>query len=115
VVSPKEREAFLEDQRGFIAGRKLAQRYGWKTGDLVTLKGTIFLGDWDFVMRAVYQGRDENADETQFFLHWDYLNETVRKREGPWADQVGLCGGVAEPNDRRGSHCHRQRFQEFTG
>jgi putative ABC transport system permease protein len=67
VVAPKEKEAFLEDQRGFIAGRKLAQRYGWKIGDMVTLKGTIFLGDWDFVMRATYQGRDENVDETQFF------------------------------------------------
>jgi len=98
VVAPKEKEAFLEDQRGFIAGRKLAQRYGWKTGDLVTLKGTIFLGDWDFVMRATYRGREENADENQFFFHWDYLNETLKKRQGLWADQVGFyVVGVAEP------------------
>ena len=98
VVAPKEKEAFLEDQRGFIAGRKLAQRYGWKIGDLVTLKGTIFLGDWDFVMRAMYQGRDENTDENQFFFHWDYLNETLRKRKGLWADQVGFyVVGVADP------------------
>jgi putative ABC transport system permease protein len=98
VVAPKEKEAFLEDQRGFIAGRKLAQRYGWKIGDMVTLKGTIFLGDWDFVMRAMYQGRDENTDENQFFFHWDYLNETLRKRKGLWADQVGFyVAGVADP------------------
>ena len=98
VVAPKEKEAFLEDQRGFIAGRKLAQRYGWKTGDLVTLKGTIFLGDWDFVMRATYRGREENTDENQFFFHWDYLNETLKKRQGLWADQVGFyVVGVAEP------------------
>jgi putative ABC transport system permease protein len=98
VVAPKEKEAFLEDQRGFIAGRKLAQRYGWKIGDMVTLKGTIFLGDWDFVMRATYQGREENTDENQFFFHWDYLNETLKKRKGLWADQVGFYAvGVAEP------------------
>ena len=98
VVAPKEKEAFLEDQRGFIAGRKLAQRYGWKIGDMVTLKGTIFLGDWDFVMRATYRGREENTDENQFFFHWDYLNETLKKRQGLWADQVGFyVVGVAEP------------------
>lgn len=99
LLSPPEREAFLNDKRGFVAGRKLAERFGWKIGDQVTLKGLIFPGDWDFVMRGVYRGRDENTDESQFFFHWDYLNETLKKRKSPWADQVGFYVlGVARPD-----------------
>jgi putative ABC transport system permease protein len=98
LLSPSEREAFLNDKRGFVAGRKLAERFGWKIGDPVTLKGLIFFGDWDFVMRGVYRGREENTDESQFFFHWEYLNETLRKRKSPWADQVGFYVlGVARP------------------
>ncbi len=30
-------------------------------------------------MRGIYKGRDETIDETQFFFHWDYLNETMKR------------------------------------
>lgn len=91
ILSPDVNEAFLGDRKSFIAGRKLATRFGWKVGDLVTLKGTIFLGNWDFVLRGIYRGRDENTDETQFIFHWDYLNETLKKTVATytWIDQVG--------------------------
>ena len=91
IVSPREREAFLEDRQGFIAGRRLAQRFGWKIGDIVTLKGTIFSGNWDFVLRGIYRGREKSTDETQFIFHWNYLNEGLKKRMPyhPWVNQVG--------------------------
>ena len=71
-------------------GRKLAARYHWKIGDQVTLKGTIYPGNWDFVMRGVYRGRDETIDETQFLFHWDYLNETMKQISPRRAEQVGF-------------------------
>ncbi len=90
ILRPEEKEAFLKDRKGFMAGRKLVAKYGWKIGDIVTLKGTIFSGDWDFVLRAIYRGKDESTDESQFIFHWDYLNETLKKRaRHPWIDQVG--------------------------
>ena len=55
-------------------------------GDTVTLKGTIFPGNWEFTIRGIYRAEDRSVDETQFFFHWDYLNETMRKtasRGGP--------------------------------
>ena len=90
ILNPAEKKAFLADRKGFIAGRKLAARFGWKTGDTVTLKGTIFPGNWDFVMRGIYRGRDETIDESQFFFQWDYLNETVKQIAPSRADQVGF-------------------------
>lgn len=98
IIPPDGKEAFLKDQKGCVIGKKLASKFGWKIGDIVVLKGTIFLGNWDFVVRAIYQGRDKDTDESQFFFHWDYLNEIVKKSLSGWADQVGYyIIGVARP------------------
>ena len=82
--------AFLRDRRSFVAGRKLAAKYGWKIGDTIVLRGTIFPGNWEFVLRGIYKGRDETTDESQSFFHWEYLNETVKKTSPGRADQVGF-------------------------
>lgn len=90
VLAPDARKAFLADRKGFIAGRKLAARFGWKIGDTVTLRGVIFPGNWDFVLRGIYRGRDETVDETQFLFHWAYLNETLKRTAPQRADEVGF-------------------------
>jgi putative ABC transport system permease protein len=98
VLPPDQKEVFLKDRKSCVAGRKLISRFGWKIGDIITLKGLIFSGNWDFVLRGIYRGRDETTDETQFFLHWDYLNEGLKKRRHIWADQVGFYMiGVTRP------------------
>lgn len=90
LFNENEKTAFLRDRKGFAAGRKLAARFGWKIGDQVTLKGTIFPGNWDFALKAIYKGRDETTDETLFMFHWDYLNEALKKTAPIRADQVGF-------------------------
>jgi putative ABC transport system permease protein len=89
ITPPEEMAAFLRDRKGAAAGRKLAERYGWKIGDIITLKGTIFPGSWDFVLRGIYRGRDNTVDETAFFFHWNYLNEALKKAGRSWTDHVG--------------------------
>jgi putative ABC transport system permease protein len=88
-IPPEQKAAFLRDRKGAVAGRKLAARYGWKIGDVITLKGTIYPGTWDFVLRAIYRGTRRDADETVFFFDWDYLNETLNKTAPARADLVG--------------------------
>lgn len=98
IIPPDDKETFLRDQKGCVIGRKLAARFGWKIGDSITLKGTIFLGNCDFVVRGIYQGRDKDTDENQFFFHWNYLNEIQKKVLRSWVDQVGYyIIGVARP------------------
>jgi putative ABC transport system permease protein len=98
VLPEDQKLAFLADRKSCVVGRKLAERFGWQIGDVITLKGTIFTGDWDFVLRGIYHGRDETVDETQFFFHWDYLNETLRKMRPYRADQVGFYMiGISNP------------------
>jgi putative ABC transport system permease protein len=89
IIPPDQRAAFYRDRKSAVVGRKLADRFGWKIGDSVTLRGTIFPGNWEFIIRGIYQGRDENVDETAFFFHWEYLNETMKKTAPGRADQVG--------------------------
>jgi len=99
MLSEAQKNAFLRDRKSFVAGRKLAEKYGWKIGDIVTLRGTIYPGNWEFVMRGIYRGRDETADESQFFFHWDYLNETLKKTAPGRADQIGwYMIGVTNPD-----------------
>jgi putative ABC transport system permease protein len=99
ILSPVQKEAFLRDRKAAVAGKKLAAKYRWKVGDPITLQGTIFPGNWEFVLRAIYQGRDENVDETQFFFHWEYLNETLKKIAPSRADRVGFyMVGVERPS-----------------
>jgi putative ABC transport system permease protein len=99
VLPPDQKAAVIRDRKSAVAGRKLAERYGWKIGDIITLKGTIFPGNWDFVLRGIYKGRDKNVDETAFFFQWDYLNETLKKTAPSRADQVGwYMVEVTNPN-----------------
>ena len=90
VLPEDQRSAFLKDRRGCVAGRGLAERFGWKVGDTVPLQGTIYPGDWPMTLRGVYQGRDKSTDENQLFFHWDYLNERLKERFPRRANQAGI-------------------------
>jgi len=90
ILSPDEKAAALKDRKAAVIGVKLAERFGWKVGDPVTLRGTIFPGDWDFTIRGIYRGRAPDTDESQFFFHWDYLNEKVKETEPLRSDQAGF-------------------------
>ena len=99
IIPEDQKKAFLQDRKGAVAGRILIERYGWKIGDIITLKGTIFPGEWDFVLRGIYTGRDKTVDESAFFFQWDYLNETMKKTIPRRADQVGwYMIGITNPN-----------------
>lgn len=89
-LSDNERAAFLRDRKGCIVGRKLAAQYGFKLGDVIPIKGTIFPGQWEFVVRGIYDGKYANTDTTQLIFHWDYLNETMLRTAKPRANQVGF-------------------------
>jgi putative ABC transport system permease protein len=88
-LAAEERKAFLIDRQAAIVGRKLADKFGWKVGDKIPLRGTIFAGTWTFNLRAIYDGADAKVDETQFFFHWSLLNETVKAKIPRLADRVG--------------------------
>jgi putative ABC transport system permease protein len=80
----------MADRKGAIIGRKLADTYHLKVGDTLPLQGTAFPGNWEFTVRAIYDGAKPNTDVSQMLFHWQYLNETMKTRAPGHADQVGV-------------------------
>ncbi len=99
MIPPDQKSSLLKERKGCAVGEKLAKRFGWKLGDAVILKGTIFPGNWEFIIKAIYKGSNKNIDESQFFFHWEYLNETMKKHVPRRADQVGFYMiGIRSPD-----------------
>ncbi len=90
VIVPEEYAAFLRDRKSAVIGRKIADTYQLKVGDALPLRGTIYQGTWEFTVRAIYDGIDTKTDTSQMFFHWEYLNETMKKRAGRQTNQVGV-------------------------
>jgi putative ABC transport system permease protein len=75
-VSDAEWSSFLADQEGAVVGKLTADRFGWKVGDRIPLQGTIWTGTWEFNIRAIYEGSRSGDDESQFWFHWKFLEES---------------------------------------
>jgi putative ABC transport system permease protein len=90
IVKPDELAAWRGDRRGVMVGRILADQHGFKVGDTLPIKGTIFPGQWEFVIRGIYEPRDETTVTRQMYLHWEYLNERVKQRIGRNYDLAGV-------------------------
>lgn len=103
VLPDEQKQAFLRDRQGAVVGRKLADKFGWKVGDAIPLRGTIYPGTWTFTLRGIYDGADAKTDEQQMLFHWKFLSETMRQRAGAAganADFVGVyVVGIREPDD----------------
>jgi putative ABC transport system permease protein len=100
VIPEDQKIAFLRDRQGAVVGRKLADQFGWKIGDQIPIRGTIYPGTWTFTLRGIWEGRDAKTDEGQLLFHWAYLNETVRQKSGRNADFVGVYVlGITEPQN----------------
>ncbi len=75
VFDPGQWNDFLADRAGCVVGRTLAERFGWKVGDRIPIRGAIYPGNWEFNLRAVYTGSKPTDDLTQFWFHAKYLDE----------------------------------------
>ena len=83
VAMPEDqKKAWLEDRTGAVVGIDTAKRFGWKVGDRVPLQGVIYRrpdnGPWEFTIRGIYESPEKGFDNSQFFFHYDYMNETLR-------------------------------------
>lgn len=86
VIDEASKERWLHNRRGAVVGDMLAKKFGWKQGDRITLSGTIYPGEWEFDVDAIYTTSRRSIDRSSFFFHWDYLNESP---SNPTRDQIG--------------------------
>lgn len=96
VVADDQLRDWMADRTGALVGVKTMERFGWKVGQTVTLRGTIYPGEHRFNIRGVYTAGRKGFDESSFLFHHRYLDE-IGRAQG--AD--GLAGwyifGVDDP------------------
>lgn len=77
IAFPEEqREAFRKQRNAAIAGTRLFGRFGWKIGDRITLRGTNYPADLEFVLVGRFTSPNP-PDEAAMIFRWDYLDEAV--------------------------------------
>lgn len=81
VLSDAEKQAFIKERTGMLVGKKLADQYGWKVGDTVPLKSSIFRqkdgsDTWDFKVSGIFTNAEEENGDQYVVFHYDYFNES---------------------------------------
>ena len=71
-TSPAEREAFESERMASLVGVNLAERFGWKIGDRVTLEGTFTPFDVETIVSSFVSGANS---ENTFYFRGDYFDE----------------------------------------
>jgi putative ABC transport system permease protein len=100
VLPEEQRKAWLSTRTGAVAGRSLADRFGWKVGDRIPIQGTIWRkaggGAWEFTLEGIYDGASRGTDTSQFFFHYSFLDEGREFGDG----MVGWYAIRIEDGDR---------------
>ena len=95
ILPQEDRERWLADKQGAILGDVLARKLKVNVGDKVTLRGTIYPGDWTFNVSGIYRASQKSLDRSQFFFHWEFLNDSVPERR---KDQIGwMASRIEDP------------------
>ena len=78
-VPDEQWASFLKDRQGAIAGRNLARRFGWKVGDRIPIKNSLYgtAKTWEFNLDGIYTNDKPGGDENQFWLQWKYFDENI--------------------------------------
>jgi putative ABC transport system permease protein len=82
IVPDDQWQNFVKDRQGAIVGEKTAKRFGWKIGDRIPIKNSLFGGasTWEFNIDGIYHGKRIQDDTTQFWFQWDYFQERMPER-----------------------------------
>ncbi|HUL17905.1 MAG TPA: ABC transporter permease, partial [Steroidobacteraceae bacterium] len=89
-VMPQEQwQAFAKTRTGMIAGKLLADKYGWKIGQKIPIASNIYpqkngSKSWAFDLVGIYDGKDEATRKltNQAFINHDYFDEANQFGKG---------------------------------
>jgi len=90
-------KAWQGERDSFIAGQELVNRYHWKIGDRIQIRGTYISMNLDLVLRGVYR----SIDEANIFFDNKYLENSFLGNRG----QTGIYYLKADRADRVGPIC----------
>jgi putative ABC transport system permease protein len=92
-MSTKEIADWQHDQQGVIVDDTLAKKFGWKLGDRIVLKGTIYPFNPELNIRGIFHS---SPDDQSVYFHSKYMEESVSWFKGT----AGTFGILADsPQD----------------
>lgn len=104
-VMPEDHwRTFISTRDGAIVGARLAEKFGWKVGDIVPLNSFIFTRaeggqTWEWRVVGIFEGRDEEWSDRAGLMYLNY----GQFDEGVVPGARGLAGNfvvrVADPAD----------------
>ncbi len=71
TIDPEVEKAWRAERNSFVAGKSLEEKFGWKPGDRIALRGTYI----PINLELVYKGSYRAGDESNIFFHNEYLNQ----------------------------------------
>jgi putative ABC transport system permease protein len=87
-------EEFQQTRTGCLIGQDLANKFGWKVGDHVPIKGQLFPradgSAWDFTVKGIYRSKTPNVDQQTMYFHFDYLREALEQGDALGEPEVGV-------------------------
>jgi putative ABC transport system permease protein len=95
IVPADQVEAWQKDRAGAMVDVTLANKYGWKIGDRITLIGTIFPVSPELTIRAIYH---RDPPQNSLYFNSKYLDESVgwfKGQTGWYATQLASADDVA--------------------
>src|SRR5580698_10097438 len=93
IIPPDQVVAWQRDRAGAVVDVTLADKYGWKIGDKITLLGGIFPVNPELTIRGIYR---RDPPQNALYFNAKYLEESLdwfKGRAGWYSTQV------AEPKD----------------
>lgn len=114
IIPEEQVKNWQHDRAGCIVDVTLANKYGWKIGDRITLQRNIFPVDLNLTIRGIY-----HRDPPQNALYFDakYLEESVswfKGQAGWYAAQVNSADNVARASHEIDEMFHNSPLQTKT-
>ena len=82
VMSEEQWKTFEHTRTAMVAGKQLADKYGWKVGQKIPLSSNIYpqkggSKSWAFDLVGIYDGKDDNwkKQTNAVFINHDYFDE----------------------------------------
>lgn len=77
TLPDEQRRAFISTRDGAIAGRQLADRFGWEVGDIIPLNSFIFTRrdgsrTWEWRLVGIFDGRDQEWQDRAGIMYLNY-------------------------------------------
>lgn len=80
-------EAWAKNRIGMVAGREIAQQFGWQIGDRIPLQTTIWTNKdgqqtWEFVLEGIFSAEGPQGRTAYALMHDAYFQEARAFGEG---------------------------------